>query len=162
MLSVRSLVQGWGRRQASLAAALLVAMMMATPAAASGLFGERTVDVQFATQDGKPLADAEVRVFAPGAPGRAVVTGRTDKDGKFSFETDRDGLWTAEARNGSEIARATVRVGTQDEQKNDNAPQSPYLILGLLVLLLVIAVWYRFLRARARARAPTRAPKKPR
>ena len=158
MHSVRSLVQGRGRRQALLAAVLLLASAMTMPAAASDLFGEHTVDVQFATQDGKPLSDAEVRVFAPGAPGRVVVSGRTDKDGKFTFETDRDGLWTAEARNGTEIARATIRVGTLGEQKNDGVLQSPYLILGLLVVLLVVAVWYRYLRARSRARARKRQP----
>ena len=66
------------------------------------------VDVQFATPDGKPMADAEVQGLRAGqSRDKVAVTGRTDKDGKFSFETDRDGLWTAEARNATEIARAT-------------------------------------------------------
>jgi hypothetical protein len=142
------------RRQASLAVALLVCLFVslwaAWPATALNLFGVHSVDVQFATRDGKPMADAEVQVFSPDAPSKVATTGRTDKDGKFSFETDRDGLWTAEARNATEVARATVRVGGNDTKQG--FAQSPYFLLGLLSLLLVIAVWFRYLRARSRAR----------
>ncbi|HEX3884925.1 MAG TPA: DUF4198 domain-containing protein [Stellaceae bacterium] len=146
-------VQFLRRRQASLAAVLLcVAMLLAPgPARAFTLFGTHTVDVQFATQDGKPMADAEVKVYAPGEPGKVAVTGRTDKDGKFTFETDREGLWTAEARNAAEVARATVRVAGDDPGKESWA-QSPYFLLGLLGVLLGLAVWFRVLRARSRAR----------
>ncbi len=152
MTSFANPVQFSRGRQASLAVALMVCLVAAWPAVALNLFGMRTVDVQFATRDGKPMADAEVQVFSPDAPNRVAVTGRTDKDGKFSFETDRGGLWTAEARSATEIARATVRVGSGDGDgdKKDGFVQSPYFLLGLLSLLLVIAIWFRYLRARAR------------
>src|SRR5262249_10051892 len=100
-------------------------------------------------QDGKPMADAEVKVYAPGETTKPAQTGRTDKDGKFEFGTDRDGLWMAEARTGTEVARATIRVGKGD---TDNAALSPFMVIGLLAVLLVIAVWYRFLRVRRRRR----------
>ena len=104
--------------------------------------------MQFAAQDGKPMADAEVKVFAPGDLTHPVKTGRTDNDGKFQFGTDKDGLWTAEARNGTEVARATVKVGGSSGA--DQGPISPYFIIGLLGVLLVMALWVRFLRARSR------------
>src|SRR5208282_2688665 len=103
-------------RQAARAAAL-VAVLWSVPAAALDLFAQHTVTVQFATADGKPMADAEVRVFAPGRPSRPVLTGRTDSAGKFEFSANTDGLWSAEARGGSEIARATVRVGPAEESE---------------------------------------------
>src|SRR4051794_41513368 len=99
-----------GRRQAFLAA-LLAAALLPGPAVALDLFARHQVSVEFATADGKKLADAEVRVFAPGKPGIPVLTGRTDKEGKFEFPADEDGFWIAEARAGDEIARVTVRVG---------------------------------------------------
>jgi hypothetical protein len=133
-------------RQAALAAVLLT-MTMPRPALALDLFARHQVTVQFATSDGKPMANAEVRVFAPGAPNRPALTGKTDSEGKFEFGADRDGLWSAEARDGSEIARATVRVGGQEQQME---PLSPYWLFGGLLLLLVIALAYRILRARAR------------
>jgi hypothetical protein len=139
------------RRQASLAVALLVCLAAAWPAAAFDLFATHNVDVQFATRDGKPMADAEVQVFSPDAPNKVAVTGRTDKNGKFSFETDRDGLWTAEARSATEIARATVRVGEDEAKTKAGFAQSPYFLFGLLALMLVIAIWFRYLRARSRA-----------
>ena len=98
-------------------------------------------------------ANAEVHVFAPGEPNRPALTGKTDSDGKFEFGADRDGFWSAEARNGDEVARAMVRVGSQEQQTE---PLSPYWLFGGLLLLLVIALAYRILRARAR-----RGPRRP-
>jgi hypothetical protein len=121
----------------------------AWPAAALDLFATHTVDVQFATRDGKPMTDADVQVFSPDQPSKVAATGRTDKDGKFSFEADREGLWTAQARNASEVARATVRVSGGEAKPG--IAGSPYFLIGLLSLLLVLAVWFRYLRARSRA-----------
>jgi nickel transport protein len=125
-------------------ALLLLAL---SPSAAFGLFGTREVTVQFATQDGKPLANAEVRVFAPGDAKNPAATGRTDSEGKFVFEADNDGFWSAEAHGADQVARLMIRVG------GDSQPQtlfSPFLIIGVLGVLAGVAVWYRLLRARTR------------
>jgi Domain of unknown function (DUF4198) len=136
-------------RRAALSAALLTAFA-AQPAPALDLFARHQVTVQFATNDGKPMAETDVRVFAPGQPNQPALTGRTDKDGKFEFPADQDGLWTAEARNGGEVARATVRVGGQEQKTTE--PLSPLWLLGGLIILLVIAFWYRLIRIRRRRR----------
>jgi hypothetical protein len=137
--------------RAAVAALVLVlvgiAIVSVAPAAAFDLFARHQVTVQFATQDGKPMANAEVRVFAPGEPNRPARTGRTDSEGKFEFPADKDGFWSAEARAGDEIARATVRVGGEQQQSE---PLSPYWVLGGLFLLLVLAFGLRIARARAR------------
>ena len=136
------------RRQAALAAALVAAIAVPPlPAAGLSLFAEHVVEVQFATPDGKPMANAEVRVFAPGEPIKPYTTGRTGADGKFEFGADRDGFWSAEARTGAEVARVSIRVGGNAQQ---STRPSPWVILALLGGLLVIAIWYRLLRARAR------------
>ena len=128
---------------------LLALSLCKSPAAAFDLLATHQVTVQFATQDGKPMADAEVSVFAPGDLTHPVKTGRTDKDGKFEFGTDRDGLWTAEARNGAEVARATIKVGSGSVENQGEL--SPYWVVGALGVLLAMAVLFRFLRARTRA-----------
>jgi len=136
-------------RQAALAATLLVVAFGPRPVEALDLFARHQVTVQFATSDGKPMANAEVRVFAPGEPNRPALTGRTDNEGKFEFGADRDGFWSAEARSGGEVARASVRVGGEQQKEE---PLSPFWLFGVLLVLLVIAVWYRLLRAKARRR----------
>jgi hypothetical protein len=133
-----------------LALAIAALLMWRGPAAALDLFATHEVTVQFATPNGQPMADAEVKVFAPGDLTRPVKTGRTDKDGKFEFGTDRDGLWTAEARTATEVAHASIRVGGQNEEPGGGL--SPYWVFAGLGVLLVIAVWFRFLRARTRRR----------
>lgn len=136
---------------AAVFALALAAMLMLTPqpAGALDLFARHEVNVQFATPDGTPMADAEVRVFAPGKPDKPALTGRTDKNGRFEFPASTDGFWSAEARSGKEIARVTIRVGGSS-QGAWNAPVSPYWILGGLFLLLILAFAFRVMRARAR------------
>jgi hypothetical protein len=122
-----------------------------SPAAGFGLFGGRGVTAQFATEDGKPLADAEVRVFAPGDPKNPVVTGRTDAAGKFVFDADRDGFWSAEARGADQVARLMIRVGGEAQPQTRI---SPYLVIGVIAILVALAIWYRLLRARTRRPKP--------
>jgi hypothetical protein len=134
------------------AAVMLLALLWAPPSAgALDLFASHQVTVQFAQPDGKPLAGAEVRVFAPGRAGKPALTGHTDRNGRFEFSTEEDGFWTAEARSGQEIARVMVRVGGQEhEREQQEEPPSPYWVFAGLGLLLVLAVAVRILRAHAR------------
>jgi hypothetical protein len=134
-----------------IALAFAVLALCNSPAGAFDLFATHEVTVQFATAAGQPMADAEVKVFAPGDLTHPVQTGKTDKDGKFEFGTDRDGMWTAEAEGHGEVARATIRVGG-DANAAQQRRVSPIILIGGLLVLLVIAAWYRFLRARTRRR----------
>jgi nickel transport protein len=133
---------------AALAAGLLLA---SPPSAALGLFGTREVTAQFASQDGQPMANADVRVFAPGDTKKPVLTGRTNAEGKFTFEADRDGFWSAEATTAQQVARVMIRVGG-DEQPQHRL--SPLLLIGILAILLAVAIWRRLLRARGRRSRP--------
>jgi nickel transport protein len=121
------------------------------PARAVDLFGTREVTVQFASQDGKALANAEVRVFAPGDSKTPVATGRTDAEGKFVFAADRDGFWSAEAHSADQVARLMIRVGGDSQTQTRF---SPVLVIGVLAILLAVSIWYRLLRAR-RHRPPS-------
>ena len=157
MQSVLSPRLGKVLRAASFAAALWT-LSAVGPAAALDLFARHEVTVQFATSDGKPMADAEVRVFAPGQPSRPELSGRTDSTGKFEFTANIDGLWSAEAHAAGEIARVTVRVGGGEEASK---PLSPYWVVGGLLVLLVLAFAYRVARARSRRLTPNRPPPPP-
>jgi nickel transport protein len=119
-----------------------------TPSAAFDLFATHEVTVQFATHDGKPMGNAEVQVFAPGDAKAPVITGRTDAEGKFVFAADQDGFWSAEAKGADQLARVMIRVG--GESQTSQSRISPFLVIGVLAILLALAIWYRLLRARNR------------
>ena len=129
----------------TLATALL---LLPASSVAFDLFATHEVTVQFATQDGKPLANAEVQVFAPGDPKTPVIIGRTDAEGKFVFAADQDGFWSAEAKGADQVARLMIRVGGEAQQPQSRI--SPFLVIGALAILLALAIWYRLLRARNR------------
>ncbi len=124
-----------------------LSLLAVPPAGALDLFATHEVTAQFATPDGKPMANAEVRVFAPEDPNKVALTGRTNAEGKFVFDADRDGFWSAEARSADYVTRVMIRVGGEAEPHNQ---LSPFLLIGILVVLLGIAIWYRLLRARTR------------
>lgn len=126
----------------------LVLVLAPSPSVAFDLFATHEVTVQFATQDGKPMANAEVQVFAPGDARTPVITGRTDAEGKFVFEADQDGFWSAEAKGADQVARVMIRVGGESQQPQSRI--SPFLVIGALAVLLALAIWYRLLRARSR------------
>jgi nickel transport protein len=132
-----------------LGAVLALCLFVASPAGAIDLFATHEVTAQFATPDGKPMANAEVRAFAPGNPNSPAVTGRTDAQGKFMFAADRDGFWSAEARSPDYVARVMIRVGGEPQSQSW---LSPILVVGVLVVLLALAIWYRLLRARTLGR----------
>jgi hypothetical protein len=132
--------------RAVLAAVAVMQLLAAPPAIAFDLFATHEVTAHFATADGKPMADAEVRVFAPGST-TPVETGRTDAAGKFVFAADRDGMWSAEARNSGEIARIMIRVGGTTPRRRVD----PLFLIGGLGLLFLAALWYRFRRLKPRA-----------
>ena len=115
-------------------------LLAASPSGAFDLLATHEVTAQFATPEGKPMANAEVRAFAPGYPNSPAVTGRTDVDGKFVFAADRDGFWSAEARSPDYVARVMIRVGGEQQPQNW---LSPALAVGFLVVMLALAIWYR-------------------
>src|SRR5262249_26975169 len=123
-------------------------LLAASPSGAFDLFASHEVTAQFATPDGKPMANAEVRAFAPGDAVGPAVTGRTDVDGKFVFAADREGFWSAEARSADYIARVMIRVGGEQQQSPNWLSSVPVVLF--LVLMLGLAIWYRLLRTRAR------------
>jgi hypothetical protein len=125
------------------------AALLPAPSFSFDLFATtHDVTAQFGTNDGHALANAEVKVFAPGETKSPAVTGHTDAEGKFSFAADRDGFWSAEARTADQVARITIRVGGEAPQPQNRI--SPFLIIGVLAILLAVAIWYRLLRARSR------------
>ena len=129
-----------------LGAVTALCFLAAMPAGAFDLFAQHEVTAQFATPDGKPMVNAEVRAFAPGDPTKPAVTGRTDSAGKFTFAADRDGFWSAEARTPDYVARIMIRVGGEQQSPSW---LSSVLVVVFLVAMLALAIWYRLLRMRA-------------
>ncbi len=140
------------RRLAIVVLAASACVLAESPARAFDLFATHEVTAQFAAADGKPMANAEVRVFSPDNPQTPAETGRTDSDGKFVFPADRDGLWSAEARTSSEVARVMIRVGGPGQQQQQQSRIPPVVVIGGFIGLLALAVWYRALRRRNQRR----------
>jgi len=148
--SVRSTARSQAAAFIALVTLIAVGLLAsARPAQALDLFAQHEVTVQFATADGKPMADAEVQVYSPEVPDKPSATGHTDSQGKFEFSADINGFWRAEAHVGGEIARVSIKVGGAPTAAEKI---SPAWLIGGLVLLLALAVGFRVARARMRRR----------
>jgi hypothetical protein len=60
-------------------------------------------------------------------------------------------LWSAQALTNGEVARVTVRVGGPAQQRQREWV-SPAVVIGGLLVLLILAIPYRILRARSQRR----------
>lgn len=124
----------------------LLVTFPSAPSQAFDLFSGHEVKVHFATPQGVPLANATVRVFAPGDSKKPAFLGRTDAKGDYSFSAHRKGFWTAEAAGSGAIVRIMVRVGGEESGRRRFPP---YLLPGLVVALFAIALGVRlFVRRR--------------
>ena len=131
-----------------------ICLLAESPARAFDLFATHEVTAQFATADGRPMADAAVRVFAPGDLKTPVETGHTDSQGKYVFDADEDGLWAAEARTATEVARVMIRVGAGAPQQQQRSRLPPVVVIAAIILLAAMGWWYLLLRTRGRWRRP--------
>jgi hypothetical protein len=129
-------------RRALLSAVLMLASM---PAMAHGvetrILGEGAATVEFRFADGTPLAFAEALVSAPGDVAEPAATGRTDRNGRFSFFPDRAGEWRIEVHDeGGHVARAFVTsIGAQIEVPRHAFPD--WLVALSLVANVAAAGW---------------------
>ena len=98
---------------------------------------------------GRRIVDASIALVDSAQDFTYFVT--SDAEGKFVFTADQDGFWSAEARSPDYVARVMIRVGDKTESPNW---LSPVLVVGFLVVMLAIAIWYRLLRARTQGRRP--------
>ncbi len=84
---------------------LLIALVLpAGPLLAHGVAleysGLSAIQIAARYDNGEPMADAQVAVFAPGNPAEPWLTGTTDSEGRFLFVPDPGipGLWEVQVR----------------------------------------------------------------
>jgi nickel transport protein len=70
--------------------------------AAQQLDNSSTVSVRFVYEAGDPMSYAAVEIFSPRESNIPFQTGRTDKNGTFSFIPDAEGMWLVSADDGDD------------------------------------------------------------
>ncbi len=131
-----------------------ILLLVSLPAAAHGvetrIIGEGAATVEFHFTDGTPLAFAEALVTAPDGGDEPAATGRTDRDGRFSFFPDRAGEWRVEVHDeGGHVARAVV-VSTGQHVDVPRHAFPDWLVALSLVANVAAAGWL----GRRRPKAP--------
>jgi len=58
------------------------------------------VGIEAKYSDGMPLSFSSAKVFSPGNPDAEFQTGYTDKNGRFMFFPDMEGIWKVEINDG--------------------------------------------------------------
>lgn len=89
--------------------------------------------------DGTALSYAEVKIWSPGNDEVEFQNGRTDKNGRFSFIPDRDGIWriTADDGLGHAVSAVYEVTGSVKTFKPLQKTEKPSLMLALFGVSLI-------------------------
>lgn len=89
-----------GLRHWGLAAIAVVGLPLAAQAHGAHIQSRTAsaVEIQASYDSGEPMAEAQVQVYAPGAPQTPVFTGVTDEAGRYVFVPDQPGDWEIAVR----------------------------------------------------------------
>jgi nickel transport protein len=128
----------------------------------SGPAGPPVIHFKYSTGEG--MAYAQVRLYAPSRPETEVLLSLTDRNGRFSFVPDEEGVWTVEASDGmghqgsititgtAETAAAGAAMGTAPAAAGGKTPLFLRIILGLSLMLNIFGLYYLVLRGISKKR----------
>ena len=108
-------------------AAVALCAVLPTAAQAHGAKIEYKIAPAIALQAmydaGEPMTTAQVTVYAPSDPSKPWLTGKTDKEGRFSFVPDPAiaGEWVVQAREAGHGAMIHVTLGNDSAAAQDGA-----------------------------------------
>lgn len=83
--------------------------------------------IQAKYDTGRPMAEAQVTVFAPDNPASPWLSGTTDVEGRFSFVPDPaiPGTWAVQTRQAGHGAMAHIPISADMDDQPPPSPQSP-------------------------------------
>ena len=122
---------------------LILGLGLPIRAYAHGAKIEYTVDITIeiiATYDnGEPMADAQVVVYAPDALSAPWLTGVCDDEGRFSFipDTSKPGIWDVQVRQAGHGDIVHIPVEESAVRTGSVGGYTPFQI----VLMAVCVVW---------------------
>lgn len=120
---------------ATLVATTALVCIVASPAFAHGVALDQrsgeAVEVTAAYDNGDPVSEGQVVVYAPDEPSEPWATGTTDEEGRYIFMPDesKPGAWSVQVREAGHGANTSVEVGGEGEEAvrveqsgDDNGP----------------------------------------
>ncbi|MBN1163445.1 MAG: hypothetical protein JXB45_02595 [Candidatus Krumholzibacteriota bacterium] len=134
----------------------LLVLAVRVPALAHGArcsVRERTVGIEAVYDDGSPMSFCEVIVYSPDAEETEFMTAQTDRQGRFAFCPDRDGLWRITVGDGMghqvsveiEVEAGTARGAGGSRDGDDRIRGS---IVGISVIFGLFGLCSLFFRKR--------------
>jgi nickel transport protein len=81
----------------------------------------RTVDISATTHGSRPMAEARVTVYAPGAPDEPWLSGTCDSDGRFRFDLPGEaaGTWDIRVAHQGHGGQIRLDIPAEDDDSRD-------------------------------------------
>ncbi len=88
--------------------------------------------------DGTPLSEAQVTVYAPDDPKNAWKTGSSDDEGKYFFTPDisKPGIWTIQFRKAGHGGTVNIEVGEESAVSSSSAYSS-----AQMAIMAIAVIW---------------------
>lgn len=97
------------------------------------------VEVTAQYDDGEPMSEAQVTVYAPGEPSEAWLTGTCDEKGEFFFvpDTEIPGTWEVKVRKAGHGGLIRIEV---EEGNIESGGSTGFSVLQIVIMSLAV-VW---------------------
>ncbi|WP_017755336.1 FixH family protein [Calidifontibacillus oryziterrae] len=100
---------------------------------------EKSFKIAASYDNGEPIAEAQVNVFAPNNPAEPWLQGKTDENGRFLFTPDfsQNGTWNVQVRKAGHGGMIPIEVNEGVIQATVN---SGYTTMQLVIMIAAV-IW---------------------
>jgi nickel transport protein len=103
------------------------------------------IEITALYDQGDPMSNAQVVIYAPADPATAWLKGETDAEGRFTFVPDfnQSGNWDVKVRKAGHGALISIPLEANSPTETttiDNSPQSDYTVMQKM-LMSISGVW---------------------
>lgn len=101
---------------------------------------QTSYEIAAAYDDGTPMSEAQVTVFAPNEPSRPWTTGTCDENGRYVLTPDTSiaGEWAVQIRKAGHGGMVSIPIGVNDRKK---AAESTGYTPVQVVIMAAAVVW---------------------
>lgn len=108
---------------------------------------KKSIEITARFDNGEPMSEAQVAIFAPGNPSAPWATGQCDKEGRYVFTPDssKPGTWDIQVRQAGHGEMIHINVGGDVAAAESGYTKSQIILMSVSIIwgLVGTALFFR-------------------